>query len=95
MGLAPVAVEPSRQGRGIGAALITAGLKGCAEQGFDFAVVLGEPGYYRRFGFEPAARWGLDSIYQAGDAFMAAALRPGGLDGQSGLVRYSGAFDSL
>ena len=50
-GLAPVAVAPGRQGQGIGGALIRAGLARCAAAGFEAAALLGDPAYYRRFGF--------------------------------------------
>lgn len=92
VGLAPLAVHPDDRSAGLGAALITAGLKQCTDIGAEFAVVLGEPGYYTRFGFEPASRAGLSSVYQAGDAFMARELTPGGLPGP-GLIRYAPAFD--
>lgn len=50
-GLGPVAVLPAMQGRGIGAALIEAGLAALQARGAAGCVVLGEPAYYRRFGF--------------------------------------------
>lgn len=95
IGLAPLAVGPACQRRGIGAALIQAGLPACRKAGYRYCVVLGEPEYYRRFGFGAASRYGLASIYDAGEAFMAQALTPGGLGGRSGLVRYHSAFDAL
>jgi putative acetyltransferase len=52
-GLGPVAVEPSAQGVGVGSALIRAGLDVLREIGAAGCVVLGEPGYYERFGFRP------------------------------------------
>mgnify|MGYP000552805329 CR=1 FL=1 len=50
-GLGPVSVAPARQGRGIGAALIRDGLSRLKAMGAAGCVVMGEPGYYRRFGF--------------------------------------------
>ena len=51
-GLGPVAVAPDRQGQGIGSALIREGLARLAAMGARGCVLLGDPGYYRRFGFE-------------------------------------------
>lgn len=93
VGLAPVAVLPGHQSRGIGATLIAAGLAACWNAAF--CVVLGEPAYYRRFGFRPAAKHGLTSIYDAGDAFMVVTLPGGTLPDGGGLVRYAPAFDAL
>ncbi len=61
LGLAPVAVRPEYQRQGIGTRLIHEGLSACKQTGFSFVVVLGEPVYYHRFGFEPASRWGLNN----------------------------------
>src|SRR5918999_3749119 len=58
VGLAPVGVLPEHQGRGIGSHLIREGLLACGEAGYGAAVVLGEPGYYGRFGFERASDYG-------------------------------------
>lgn len=51
VGLGPVSVAPDRQGKGIGAALIREGLSQMRAAGHGGCVVLGEPGYYGRFGF--------------------------------------------
>ena len=92
VGLAPVAVLPRMQGRGIGSRLIGAGLAAAAELGYDFVAVLGEPAYYRRFGFTIASRAGLQNEYGVDGAFMALALHADGLRDASGLVRYQPEF---
>jgi putative acetyltransferase len=93
MGLAPMAVVPDRQRRGIGSALVGAGLERCQALGCQAVVVLGHPSYYPRFGFVPASRFGLRCEYDAPDeAFMALELRPGSLDGARGTIRYHAAF---
>lgn len=51
-GLGPVSVSPEHQRRGIGKALIRAGLAHLEAEGAQGCVVLGSPDYYRRFGFE-------------------------------------------
>jgi predicted N-acetyltransferase YhbS len=56
LGLGPVSVRPDRQRLGIGAALIQAGLARLREIGAEGCVVLGDPTYYGRFGFESDGR---------------------------------------
>lgn len=92
VGLAPVAVVPECQGRGIGARLIREGLDACREAGYGAAVVLGEAGYYSRFGFERASARGLGNEYGADEHFMVAELSVGTLDGVGGTVRYREEF---
>jgi putative acetyltransferase len=93
VGLAPLAVLPAHQRRGIGGALANAGLEACRRAGFAAAVVLGDPAYYRRFGFVSARQFGLSSEYDApDDAFMALELRAGGLAGAKGPCRYADEF---
>ncbi len=59
-------------------------------------VVLGHTAYYPKFGFVPAARFGLRCEYDVPpEAFMALELRPGGLAGAAGTVRYHPAFAEL
>jgi putative acetyltransferase len=93
MGLAPMAVVPALQGSGIGSALVRAGLERCKGLGAGAAVVLGHTKFYPRFGFVPAAHFGLGCEYDVPrDAFMAMELRPGALHGAAGTVRYHREF---
>lgn len=96
MGLAPLAVEPRHQRRGVGAALVRAGLQRCRELGVDAVVVLGHPAYYPRFGFAPARRFGIGCDHDAPeDAFMALELQTGVLAGATGTVQYHNVFRDL
>ena len=51
--LAPVAVETSRQGKGIGQALLRFGLSEMRKHGVDVAFTYGDPAYYGKVGFVP------------------------------------------
>ena len=94
-GLAPVAVLPSHQGRGYGGRLIQAGLDTCRNAGIDYVVVLGDPDYYKRFGFATATASGLENEYGAGGEFMVVELTEQCLSNTSGLVRYGEEFRVL
>ena len=87
LGLAPMAVLPAFQRQGIGRQLIAEGIAGAG-----FIVVLGEPAYYGRFGFGPAADFGLSDEYGSGAAFQVLELRPGAIPRGAGLVRYAPEF---
>jgi putative acetyltransferase len=91
--LGPLAVDPYLQGRGIGALLVDAFLQHCRVRDEALVVVLGYPGYYGRFGFLPAERFGLH-YRDAGDALQALEMRAGVAAGLSGEVRYHHAFDT-
>lgn len=90
-GLAPVAVTPEAQRRGIGDALCRAGIEAVRALGAEAVIVLGHPDYYPRFGFSTAAARLLTSPYAGSPAFMALELTPGAL-GTPLKVDYPGAF---
>ncbi len=91
IGLAPLAVAPAHQRRGIGSALVRAGLDG-AVRDEELVFVLGDPAYYRRFGFDPRLGADYASPY-AGPHFMALRLADDAPRG--GTVIYPRAFSKL
>ena len=93
LGLAPVSVRPNRQRAGIGSRLIRAGLERATVAGWQAVFVLGEPTYYRRFGFDPSLASGFRSRY-AGPHLMALALGAD-LAVTTGSIEYAPAFLSL
>ena len=92
LGLAPLAVLPTHQRRGVGSALVREGLAVCRRQGWAFVVVLGHPDYYPRFGFRRASAVGLSNEYGADEAFMVVELQPGSLPAGGGVARYGPEF---
>jgi putative acetyltransferase len=88
-GLGPVAVQPDRQGKSIGAALVRASIEQLKSANAEGIVLLGEPHYYQRFGF--AARPELQLSGVPASHFLALVLH--GPIAQ-GVVTYHPAFDS-
>ena len=91
--LAPLAVSPAFQNRGVGTALVRHGLQRLMDDGFDLVVVLGEPSYYGRFGFDPKLAETLKTPYD-GPYLQALALSENGKRAQ-GPVAYARAFAEL
>ncbi len=90
--LAPVATAAAFRRRGVADRLIREGLTLLPAKGAALAVVLGDPAYYRRFGFSAEAAAGFDCIY-AGPYLMALALAEDAPT--SGALAYPNAFASL
>jgi putative acetyltransferase len=96
LGLAPMAVLPEHQRKGIGSALIQHSLEECARLGCKAVVVLGHPTYYPRFGFIPAKEKGLGCEYPVPDeVFMVLELESGALEGCTGMVKYRSEFNQF
>lgn len=91
--LAPVAVLPEWQGRGVGSRLIEAGHRIAREMGFLSVILVGHEHYYPRFGYIPAGSKGITAPFDVpADAFMVLELVPGGLAGVSGMVAFAPEF---
>jgi putative acetyltransferase len=94
--LAPMAVTPAKQRRGIGSMLVARGLQECKRAGYRAAIVVGHPSYYPRFGFSPHIVSTLENPFAKGDMFMGVELSRGALsDLGAGRVVYPDVFDQL
>lgn len=91
--LAPVAVLPEMQGKGIGRKLILAGHEIARSLGFTAVILVGHPGYYPRFGYRKASTFGLSlPIAVPDEAFMACQLTENALAEVNGVVEFPKAF---
>jgi putative acetyltransferase len=98
--LGPIAVEPDRQRRGIGSALVTAALEEAARRGERAVILLGDPEYYGRLGFVPGSHLGLRNPYAGTiedgftieEADFQMALLDDRATGLTGRVRWHAAF---
>jgi putative acetyltransferase len=89
LGLAPLAVEPDRQGCGVGGHLMRAAIEAARTRGASALFLLGNPLYYGRFGFRATH---VDNDYGAKSSFMALELVDGCLAHVHGIAHYVSAF---
>lgn len=94
IGLGPVAVLPEFQRRGIGSLLIKHGLEMARDRGASFVCVLGDPAFYGKLGFQPAARFGVFSEFGGADngAFQIIWLNETNSRPSRGLAKYRPEF---
>lgn len=95
--LAPLAVIPEYQGKGVGGELIRTGLKILKEKGADLVFVLGHTEYYPKFDFLPAGVRGFDAPYPIpeihSDAWMVQELRSGMIGSVKGKIICASALN--
>jgi predicted N-acetyltransferase YhbS len=93
LGLGPLGVAPAAQGHGVGSALVHALVAVAEACGERLVALLGEPAYYRRLGFRPAAELGIDPPDAAwGRYFQARRLTGAPV---TGAFRYAAPFQRL
>jgi putative acetyltransferase len=96
VGLGPVAVGPDYQKRGIGSRLIRESLEALRGKGHGAVFLVGHPTYYPKFGFGPAARFGIDCEFEVPEeVFMALELRPNSLLNKIGKLYYQPEFKNV
>lgn len=88
--LAPLSVALEARGRGVGEALVNRALKKAVDLGHTSAVLVGDPFYYRRFGFVPASEFAIGNTDDIpADYVLACELVPGGLDDVAGAIVFT------
>jgi putative acetyltransferase len=95
LGLGPLGVRPEAQNDGVGSALVHAVVAAADALDEPLVALLGNPAYYRRFGFERAADRGIsapDPSY--GDHFQVRLLASAA-GAERGPFRYAPAFDGV
>jgi putative acetyltransferase len=91
-----MAVLPEYQRRGIGSTLVETGNRQLEIAGCPFIVVLGHAAFYPRFGFRPAATFGVSCEWDVpDDVFQILVLDLARMTGVSGLARYRNEFSDL
>lgn len=94
--LAPLAIHPKYQKKGIGKELIQRGLAKAKMLGFNSVIVLGHSEYYSKFGFTGCFNWGIRAPFEVPDeALMALELNKNGLLGIQGTIHYPKEFDTI
>lgn len=94
IGLGPLSVLPEMQGAGVGSALMHAVLGAADALGETIVGLLGEPGYYGRFGFVPATSLGVEAPDSEWGAYFQA--RPlSSYAGGGGRFQYARPFDAV
>ncbi|WP_432525728.1 GNAT family N-acetyltransferase [Serratia sp. BFP-2025] len=92
--LAPLVVDESLRRQGLAEKLVYEGLDSLNEFSYAAVVVLGDPAYYGRFGFKPAAAYGLNCRWPGTEnAFQVYPLAEDALNGVSGEVAFSAPFN--
>ena len=96
-GLAPMAVIPAHQKKGIGQALITAAIEACRQKDAAAIFVLGHPSYYPKFGFVKADDFSIKCQYDIPkEAFMVLPFKTAIIKLLEGdTVLYDKVFDAL
>lgn len=92
LALAPCAVLPRYQRQGAGSAAIRAALAAARDQGEHLVVVLGHADYYPRFGFTPAAAYGIHASFEVPDENLLVLPLDPARPVPSGLIRYAAPF---
>jgi putative acetyltransferase len=95
-GLAPLAVREDHRNQGIAETMVKEAFETLIDFGYGACVVLGNPDYYSRLGFESAENKGLKCKWDVpAGAFQVHSLIDGALGEVTGLVNYCPEFDEL
>lgn len=94
LGLGPVAVAPEHQRAGIGKALMAHAITHAQKNGWDAIFLLGDPNYYRQFGFSVDAARPFKCAYPK-DYMQALALKEGALASLDKQIIYADAFSKI
>ena len=90
--VAPLSVHPDQQTRGVGSSLMWAAIDESKANGLDALFLLGDPNYYRRFGFVPS---NVDNVYRTTGQFQQLELNAGCIESVTTYAHLAPAFSRL
>lgn len=93
--LAPMSVVPSQSSRGIGGALLRAGIDKAGQLGFKLIVEVGQTEYYKRHGFRPIEEFGLQHSLSISDEFITLYSLTEGRDMRNAKLIFPPAFVNM
>lgn len=93
LALGPISVHRDYQNQGVGTKLIEVSMKRIIDYGYKAVLVMGDPNYYKRFGFKLASKYniGIDSNFD-NDYIFVKELALGELSKISGIIKYCDEF---
>jgi len=95
LGLGPIGVLPEFQGRGVGGALMHAVIAAADAVDEPAILLLGDPLFYRRFGFEPASAKGVTSPNPLWEDYFQIRTLTSWTPDHAGAFEYATAFADL
>ena len=95
LALAPIAVLPEYQNKGIGRLLVKTGLEIAQNMQVPMIIVLGEPEFYHHFGFKPAIKYGIQSPFDVPDKYFMVRFVTSESHNYRGKIKYPATFDNI
>ena len=95
LALAPIAVLPEYQNKGIGSLLIRTGLEIAEKMQVPMIIVLGEPKFYHRFRFKPAINYNIQSPFDVPDEYFMVRFVTSESHNYRGKIKYPATFDNV
>jgi putative acetyltransferase len=87
--LAPLTVALEHRNSGIGSKLIEAAFRSARTMGFKSVILVGDPAYYKRFGFKPSAEFGIKNTNGIPDQYVQACeMLPDALKSVKGSILF-------
>jgi len=84
--VAPLSVLLEYRCQGVGSALMGEGFRIAETMGYKTAFLLGDPAYYRRFGYKPSHLYGIHHESFPAEYLLAKEIVPGALSGITGII---------
>lgn len=95
LALGPIGVLPAHQGSGVGSELMTAALAAAAGTDRGLITLLGEPAYYRRFGFVAGTEYGVVDPFGAPAGYYQVITLPAYTPDLVGVVAYPAPWSAV
>lgn len=92
LALAPLAVLPEYQKKGIGTSLIKEGHRIAKQLHYNYSIVLGNNKYYSRLGYIPASKYNITAPFDVEDDYFMAIKLNENAKAINGMVKYDEAF---